>query len=953
MRKITVFYLLFILLPCAGLPARRIQFRHLNIGDGLSQNTVRCIVQDRVGFMWFGTEDGLNRYDGDRFEVFRPNPDDSTSLSDGYITCLAMDAEYRLWIGTSAGLNVHDPLTGRFHRILSEPGDPYSLKHDSVTAFYLDKSGDFWIGTARGLNRLISTDASSGFSCRFQSVGHLPGDKAGPAGSQVVSITGDAKGRLWIATNRGVSHLDPGSAVFHQGFHEPGGVLDRAQSTVSLIKADRENRLWIGTYHNGLYRCSCDAAGKPGDGAAPVRVYPCNRSDGTGLAGLYVNCIYEDRSGQIWVGTEGGLHRYDPLEDQFSLHRHDPDVPSSLCDNNVGSLYEDKSGILWIGTYAGLSSYYRYQPQFLHYRNDPKNPASLSNDMVWSICEDPSGDPWLATDGGINRFDRKHDRVYHFTHNPDHASSIGTSLIQAVFWDREGRLWAGTNGSGLYRCLYDWSDPYRIRYIRYMPNPEKPGSFGSKYASTLYQDHWNRIWIGTTGDGLFRMVFTEGPKDPFFVRYRHDPDRPESLSSNIILCIYEDRAGSLWIGTEGKGLNRLIEKNPGNSSRDFSASDRFVRYLCDPAVAGSISSNAILSIYEDMAGNLWIGTYGGGLNRFDRNAETFEHFTVRDGLPNDIVYGILEDRSGYLWLSTNRGISKFNPRQKTFQNFDITDGLQDYEFNSGAFYRNATGEFFFGGINGFNIFYPDSIRINSYVPPVVFTEFRIFNESISCGQTVNGRVILDRAISATPEITLTYRENNITIGFAALDYVSPERNEYSSIMEPFEKDWNFIGNRRYSHYARLPSGNYTFRVRGSNSDGNWNQDGASLRLKILPPFWETAWFRILAAVMAVSSIILVYQIRTRAIRMRSKDLEKYVEERTRDLEAANRELQDALNRVQTLSGLLPICASCKKIRDDQGYWHQVEEYIKDHSDVRFSHGLCPSCLKKYDSEIGS
>ncbi|MBN1894911.1 hypothetical protein JW906_10470, partial [bacterium] len=700
-------------------------------------------------------------------------------------------------------------------------------------------------------------------------------------------------------------------------------------------------------------RCSCDAAGMAGGGAVSFKAYPCNNQDGTGLAGLYVNCIFEDRSGEIWIGTEDGLHRYEPLNDRFSLNRHDPDLPSSLCDNNVASLYEDRSGILWIGTYRGLSSYYRYQPQFLHYRNDPRNPASLSNDMIWSICEDPSGDPWFATNDGINRFDRKQDRFYHFTHNPDDASSIATGLIQSVLWDHDGRLWAGTNGGGLYRCLYNRSEPHRMRYIRYKPDSRKTDAFGSSYASTLLQDHWNRIWIGTTDDGLFRMVFREGSQNPLFVRYRHVPGRSESLSSDNIMCLYEDRAGSLWIGTEGDGLNRLVEKHPGHSSQEIPASDYFVRYQSDTAAAGCISSNAILSIHEDMAGNLWIGTYGGGLNRLDRNAESFEHFTVKDGLPSDIVYGILEDRSGFLWLSTNHGISKFNPRQKTFQNFDVTDGLQDYEFNSGAYFRNATGEFFFGGINGFNIFYPDSIRINSYVPPVVFTDFRIFNEPVSCGRAVNGRVILDRPVSAAPEITLTHRENNITIGFAALDYVNPERNEYSSIMEPFEKEWNFIGSRRFSHYARLPSGTYTFRVRGSNSDGNWNQEGASLRIRILPPVWERTWFRIFIAALAVSSVILAHQIRTRAIRTRSRALERHVEERTRDLETANRELRDALDRVQTLSGLLPICASCKKIRDDQGYWHQVEEYIRDHSDVRFSHGLCPSCLKKFDSEIGS
>jgi len=375
------------------------------------------------------------------------------------------------------------------------------------------------------------------------------------------------------------------------------------------------------------------------------------------------------------------------------------------------------------------------------------------------------------------------------------------------------------------------------------------------------------------------------------------------------------------------------------------------QYKNNPNDPNSLSRNIASAIYEDKAGNFWIGTHGGGLNKFDRHSESFTHFNISDGLPNEVIYGILEDDNGYLWISTNKGLSRFNPNvsgKAAFKNFDISDGLQSNEFNNGSFFKSKNGELFFGGVNGFNSFFPKSINVNKYLPPVVFTDFKIFNKSVD----VNPDSILKKTIAYTNHIELDYDQSVFSIEFSALNYTHSEKNQFKYKLVGFDKDWTLTNaDRRFVTYTNLEPGEYEFLVLASNNDGIWNENNASLKITILPPFWLSWWFRFAIFVILAGIILAWHTHRLNKVEKQNIILEKEVSRRTQELESQKNELQVALSQVNQLSGLLPICASCKKIRDDKGYWNQIESFIIKHSEADFSHGICPDCYKELYPEL--
>ena len=556
-----------------------------------------------------------------------------------------------------------------------------------------------------------------------------------------------------------------------------------------------------------------------------------------GLSQSDVYCILQDSQGFIWIGTEDGLNRYDGYT--FKVYRYDPSKLHSLNQNTIMSLYEDSSGRLWIGTEDGLNMLDQKKEKFICYRSSPRDSYSLSHNFIKVILE-----------------------------------------------DSKGILWIGTYGGGLNKLVPSLNEGNPPTFIHYQSKASDFHSLSNNYILSIHEDKFGAIWIGTE-EGFNKF---DREKDQF-TRYKNDPHDHHSLSNNNIMSIYEDRLGVLWIGTVD-GLNRF---DPGK--------EQFIQYHTDPDDPHSLSDDRIISMYEDQSGVFWIAT-SGGLNKFDREKETFAHYTVKDGLPNDVIYAILEDNKGNLWLSTNKGISKFNPETKTFKNYDVKDGLQSNEFNARGFYKGRDGEMFFGGINGMNSFYPEGIRDNPYIPRVVITDFQIFNMSVPVGEGPEKRFILKKPITETKEIKLSYKDRILSFEFAALHYASPEKNQYAYIMEGLEKEWNYVGNRRFVSYTNLHPGDYTLRVKGSNNDGIWNEEGVSLKITITPPFWQTLWFRIMAALAIMAMIFSVYQVRTHAIRRRAHELEQRVEERTSELNAANKEIQrEAAKLAAMISGM--------------------------------------------------
>jgi signal transduction histidine kinase/streptogramin lyase len=506
----------------------------------------------------------------------------------------------------------------------------------------------------------------------------------------------------------------------------------------------------------------------------------------------------------------------------FLHHQHKPLCPNSLNNDHIFSLYQDRAGTLWVGTNGGgLNQFNRAQQKFSHYFPVPNNPNTLNNKDVFAIYEDREGILWVGTEtGGLNKFDRQRQKVTHYLNDPENPNSLSHNEVQAIYEDSNGVLWIGTYGGGLNRFN-------RQHFVSYKNDPDNPNSLNDNYVMSIHEDKNKTLWIGTR-KGLNQY---DRQLDKFVVHYYHDPQNPYSLSHGEVSVIYEDYSGMLWIGTPGGGLNKIdLQTKTGLPGS-------LVRYQHDTQNPTSLSNDEILSIHEDATGTLWIGTSGGGLNQFDRETQTFTHYKEEDGLANDTVYGILEDEQGYLWLSTNKGLSKFNPKTKIFRNYDVADGLQSNEFNINAYHKSRRGELFFGGINGFNVFDPLKVKDNPYIPPIVITEFKIFNQPVSFKE----HSPLQQHISETHAITLSYKQSFFSFEFAALNFLQPEKNQYAYKLEGFDQSWNEIGTQRHTNYTYMPHGTYLFRVKGSNNDKVWNEKGTAITITILPPPWKTWW----------------------------------------------------------------------------------------------------------------
>jgi len=856
-------------------------FGHISLEQGLSQNTVLCIFQDRKGFIWFGTGDGLNKYDGYSFTVYHHDPENPQSLSHNVVHSIYEDRSGVLWIGTGGGgLNRFDPRSSRgeieqFTHYQADPDDPHSLSHNVVRSIYEDRSGVLWIGTGGGLNR-FDPQSSQGETEQFTHYQSDPDDPHSLSHNVVSSIYEDRSGVLWIGTVSGLNRFDPRSSQgdteqFTHYQPDPNDPHSLSHRVVSSIYEDQSGTLWIGTGGGGLNRFDRETE--------QFTYYQADPNDPYNLSHNRILSIYEDRSGVLWIGTYGGgLNRFDRERKKFIHYQPDSNDPNSLNHNDVLSIYEDRSGVLWIGTGGGgLNKFDRSKERFIHYQTTPNDPGSLSHNEVSSVYEDRSGVLWIGTGGGgLNRFDRDMEQFTYYQTDPTDPQSLSSNAVLSVYEDRSGMLWIGTWDGGLNRF-----DRNTEQFTHYYADPDDPYSLSSNAVWPIYEDHSGALWIGTWGGGLNR--FDRDTKQ--FLHYYADPDDPNSLSSNVVLSIYEDRSGVLWIGTDG-GLNKF---DPRSSRGD---TERFIHYQTDPNDPLSLSHNRVLSIYEDRTGVLWIGT-SGGLNKFDRAQETFIHYNKKNGLPHNAIAGILEDQQGNLWLSTGKGISKFNPRTETFKNYSMRDGLQGYEFNAGAYHKSRRGEMFFGGVNGFNAFYPDRIKDNPHIPPIVMTDFQLLNKSV----VPSDDSPLQQSITETEEITLSYKDNVFSFEFAALDYTTPEKNQYAYMMEGFNEDWVYSGTKRFVTYTNLDPGRYIFRVKGSNNDGVWNEEGIAVKLTIVPPFWQTTWFKILASACFIGFVYALHKIRIINIERQREKLEYQVGERTRELVEKNQQITDQKNQL--------------------------------------------------------
>ncbi|MEI2610215.1 MAG: two-component regulator propeller domain-containing protein [Candidatus Promineifilaceae bacterium] len=846
----------------APLIAPDFRFTHLSLGDGLSQTTVISILQDSRGFMWFGTQDGLNRYDGYSFVVYRHDPNDPNSLGDNRIRTIVEDPSGILWIGTEAGgLNKYDPDTDTFTRYRYDPDNPNSLKNNTVLSVWQDEAGYLWLYMDEG----------------------------------------------WL------TQFDPDSETFtHYQFTPPESTNLATGQNIKAIYQDKTGIFWLSNDVTGLVSFNRETS--------QLTYFQHDPEDATTIGPGEVLNVYEDEADNLWISAEGGgLNLLDRETGQFTHFLHDPDDPYSISDNTARQVYQDHTGTYWVATAKGLNLFDPRTGQFIRYQKDPTNPYALSDDNINTLYEDRGGVLWLGTNGGgINKLDLEGIQFTHYRNLPDNPNSLSTSYIYSIYEDRDGILWVGGDDGVLNRF-----DRLNNQVTRYLPDAANPYALNESWSvSAIYEDNTGTLWVGTFAGGLH--IFDRETEQ--FQRYLHNPDEPNSIASDIILAIYEDSTGTLWIGTDGGGLNRFDRQTsvfhhylPGTGdlnpfrpgtirgiypdqfgflwltswieglTRFDPKTEQFVNYRHDPNNPQSLGRGEVYVVHEDQEGTLWVGT-SSGLDKFDRQRETFRHYTEEDGLPNSVIYAIMEDVTGNLWLSTNKGVSKFDPRTDTFHNYNVYDGLQSDEFNQNAYFHSQSGEMFFGGINGLNTFYPEQITDNSYRPPVILTDFQLFNQSVAIGKDS----ILQRAIWDTEHVTLSYDQDVFSFAFAALSYAAPEENRYRYKMEGFEDNWNEVdAERRFATYTSLPPDDYVFRVQGANEDGVWNEEGVSFSLTITPPWWETWGFRVLAGLAVVGAVAAGYGYRVRSLRQRTWDLEREVVVRTRELINANQQLQGA------------------------------------------------------------
>lgn len=791
-----------------------LNFKHINVEQGLSNSTIQTIFQDSRGFIWIGTQYGLNRYDGYNVTVYKNDPANSASLSDNDIQSIYEDQEHNIWVGTVFGLNRFNPNNNSFTRYKHEIGNPKSLSNNYVTFIAGDKDDDLWICTHGGGLDLFNLQTGT-----FTHYMHTEGRVGAISDNHVNYFYEDIRGAKWVATNHGLNLFNKKNSTF-KVFSGNSSILESAD--IRIINGDKAGNLWLGTQNSGLILFN------PSNNL--LKAYRHSEKIPTSIAKNQISSILFDSKGELWVGTvDGGLDLYDRNKDGFFHYNNaDPTLSNSnLTQLTVSVIFEDNQKNLWLGTQrGGINLYTPSSNKFKLYRHQ-LDPNSLSCSDVTSVYQDLKGNIWIGTQlGGLNLFNRTKNTFEHFRHNPLNAKTIGSDVVLDTYQDRDGNFWVGTWGGGL-----DLFNSENGTFTRFLNNPQDKNSISSDYVQKIFEDDKGTLWVGTYYGGL--ETFNRSTKT--FKRFTGSKHvNGDIFLGDNIVSINEDKNENLWIGTDDGGLN-CYNLQSQKVSHYFNKEDKMPN---------------LRVIFVDSKRRVWIGQIG--LYLYDPSQKKFHLYTQLAGLANEFIKGITEDDQGNLWISSTNGLTRFNPDTYTFKKYNMGDGLQGLEFEN-ACLKSKSGEMFFGGTNGLNTFYPGDIPLNRFVPPVYITAFQIFNKDISVGNNSP----LTQDITFTDRIALSYKQSTLSFTFAALNFTAPENNQYAYKLEGFDKDWNYIGNQRKAFYTNLDPGQYIFRVKAANNDGVWNESGTSIRVIITPPFWKTSWFTVLIIVIVIGSTYLL------------------------------------------------------------------------------------------------
>ncbi|MEO8564718.1 MAG: two-component regulator propeller domain-containing protein, partial [bacterium] len=806
--------------------AQTLQFRQLTPDNGLSSSLVGSIIQDSRGFIWLGTKKGVNRYDGNTVVVYRHRAGDSTSVIDNEATTLYEDAHKTVWVGTPLGLSRYVRDRDAFHSYEVVPGDTVAV------SAILEAQGTLWLGTRRGL---YTFDRTTG--------------KAVPYSSELsrVDVRGlfeDRDHHLWLGTKGG-------------GARE----IDLRTGRVKVWMAGKDVRQFVEDAEGALYVAVMDGGlAKIDRTSGSVTRYVHDDDDPNSLTIDAVHSLLLDGTRGLWVGTEnGGLDYFDFVTRRFRHNRFDPNKPSGLNSNSIWALFADPSGTLWVGTYAGGVNISRQNGDAIRrYRFVVGDPTSLSFNSVMAFLEDSGGIIWVATDGGgLNRFDRATGTFRRYT---SQTSNLNSDAVLSLTEDKLGKIWLATWGGGVSRF-----DPLTGRFTAFTP---KNSGMADNQAFSIFADRAGSVWVGTLTHGLQRV-------DPATGVFSTPIPLGNGLESEVRV-IMELSDGVLLVGTTANMTSMgggMIEFDPRTGTKRSYTAGR-----------DGISGNVVNSIVEGPSGIVWIGT-SNGLDRLDRRTGKIDHFTDADGLPGATVNAIVLDASRGVWVSGDQGIARFDPTARRSKRYTVADGLQGSEFNFTASYRTRDDAILFGGSQGFNVIEPERIAENGHVPPIVFTGFQLANKPVTIGAPGSP---LARHITEARSITVRY-DQSFTIEFAALDFVAPDKNRYAYKLDGLDRDWNESGTKHAASYTSLPPGSYTFRAKGTNNDGLWNETGAAIEIIVTPPFWGTWWFRALFALIVigiVAAIVRIAQVRHRTLQVlheRDRESQQYLERNVLDI----------------------------------------------------------------------
>ncbi|MBN1117701.1 MAG: hypothetical protein JXA77_10880 [Bacteroidales bacterium] len=861
MKKATI--LLFFLLLHISLFSIENKFKYILPEDGLSEGNIACIFQDSKGFLWFGTFNGLNRFDGYDFKTFYNNPNDSTSLAHNHVKYVCEDALKRLWFGTFGnGLSIYYPEIGKFKNISFVVVDGDSVKLTNTAGIVNGPDNTIW--TLDETAGLFVFDSDLNL---IKAYTPKNGAKSGFPNMSYFALSSDKDKNIWVGAGNGtLLEYDRKMESFSKFIFDSRKTAN--DDAIKTMYIDSKGIVWIGTTSQGAY--SFDPKTNTFE----------NYRQGQGeitITGNTVMAFAEDWLGNLLIGIDGGgLNVFNSIHGTMEHIAYDIKNTQSLNTNAIYSLFLDRSETLWIGTYSGGLNYQgRFNDKFTTYKPDPFDPNSLSYKNVTSILEDSDGDIWIGTDGGgINLMNKSDGSFEHFKADLSNPNWLHTNVIIHMMQDIEGDIYVGSYNGGL--TIFNKED--RI-FKQYLPDVNDSTSIAGMHPWFIFQDSYGEIWVGLLAVGLDKF----DKKTETFTHYISNIEDSTTLYGPNIKVIYEDKNRVMWVGTEGGGLHSFNRK-----------ADNFTRFLAGQGDGiSSISNNDIRDIFEDSKNRFWVGT-ADGLNLMDRNSRKFEVIKKSDGLAGNIINNILEDDNGILWISTNNGISKFNPDERTFRNYDKTDGLQGNEFNYTAAIESSDGLFYFGGKEGFSVFDPATIADNPFKPEIVITDFTILNKN---QEFVKTRIKGNEQMVSVPyakNIVLTYKDKSIGIRFAALDYSNPLKNAYEYMLEGFDEEWNTVSAIiRSVSYSNLKGGTYTFRVRGSNSDDVWNEEGASVDLIVKPPFWKRTWFIILISALILFIAYRYISQRQDKVKREKEMLESRINEGLKEVEIQKNQVQKA------------------------------------------------------------